>query len=302
MTGGQVQQFASNRMTDEQAGQMVQQSLKAKGAEATAKFDEVKKLLNIDPKTYMTPEQINEAVAQKVKFYKDMGGDTPKVVQALADARRAYSTQGNSLLSRITNANPEDVVTIIERKTPLAQLRQFNTVVPEPARRQIQSNLLQKILTESSDAQSGTLDQRALAKALKRLGPERGKLIFGNQWNALNEGSALLNKIAPLASNQTGGLGKMHTMRTLIEVGGVAGAALGLSHGAYTAAVAVGGPMLAMRLVSSALAHPEASAMVLKVLRGAAVSSTRAIPYGVDALAIQPAANYRDALIQAPAQ
>jgi hypothetical protein len=293
MTTRQVEQLSGTRMADEQAGQAVHQALQktagGRTADITAKYDEVKKLLGIDPKTFMTPEQIDEAVAKKVKFYKDMGGGNPKVVQALADARRAAATPQSAAAKKLLAAAPEDVVSTVQRKMTLAQLREFNQVVPEPARRQVQRNLLENLLNQAADPQSGVLDQRALAKALKTLGPQRGQIIFGQQWNALNEGSALLNKIAPMASNQTGGLGMMHAMRLLIEVGAVAGSALALSGHVAAGAAAVAGPTSAMRMVSLALAHPETSAMILKVLRGAAVSSTRAIPYGVDALAINPA-------------
>jgi hypothetical protein len=248
----------------------------------------------------MTPEQIDEAVAKKVKFYKDMGGGDPAVIAKLAEARRAAASPKSAMAERLLKTPPEEIVTTVQRKMTLAQLREFNQVMPEPARRQVQRNLLEKMLTESADPQSGTLDQRALAVALKRLGTQRGQLIYGQQWNALKEGSALLNKIAPMASNQTGGLGKMHAMRLIIEAGAVAGSALAFSGHVAAGAAAVAGPTAAMRMISLALAHPETSAMMLKVLRGAAVSSTRAIPYGVDALAINPA-DY-PAPRQAPAQ
>lgn len=298
MTGKVMNQLSPSRMADEQAGQAVQSALKKHTGDVTAKYDEVKKLLGIDSKTFMTPEQINEAVAKKTQFYKDMGGGTPAVVQKLAEARRAAAAPESAIVKRLQGASPEEIVTMVQRKMTLAQLRQFNKVVPEQARRQVQANVLQKMLSEAADAQSGTLDQRALAVAIKRMGPEKGKLIFGPQYQALTEGSALLNRIAPMATNQTGGLGKMHTMRTLLEIGSVAGTALGLSGHAYAAAAAVGGPMLAMRAISLALTHPETSAMMLKVLRGAAVTGARAIPYGVDAALISPADIHQDQAAQ----
>jgi hypothetical protein len=293
MMTGQLEQLSPTRLADEQAGQTVHQALQktagGRTADINTKYDEVKKLLGVDPKTYMTPEQIDEAVAKKVKFYKDMGGGSPKVVQALAEARRAAASPKSAMAERLLKTPPEEVVSTVQRKMTLAQLREFNQVVPEPARRQVQANLLEKMLSESSDPQSGVLDQRVLAKALKRLGTQRGEIIFGNQWKALNEGSALLNKIAPMASNQTGGLGKMHAMRMLIEAGAVAGSALAFSGHAAAGAAAVAGPTAAMRMISLALAHPETSAMMLKILRGITVTGARSIPYGVDALAINPA-------------
>jgi hypothetical protein len=305
MTTQQVNRLSPDRMADEQAGQAVQQSLKktagARTSDINTKYDEVKKLLGVDPKTFMTPEQIDEAVAKKVQFYKDMNGGTPPVIGKLAEARRAAATPESALVKKLLAANPEDIVTIIERKTPLAQLREFNQVVPEPARRQVQANLLEKMLSESADPQSGVLDQRALAKALKRLNPRRGRLIFGQQYQALEEGSALLNRIAPMASNQTGGLGKMHAMRMLIELGAVAGGALAFNGHVAAGAAAVAGPTAAMRMISLALAHPESSAAMLKILRGAAMTGARSVPYAADALINEPA-TYRDTYVQAPTQ
>jgi hypothetical protein len=207
------------------------------------------------------------------------------------------------------NASPEEVVSMVQRKMTLAQLRQYNAMVPEPARRQVQANLLQKILNESADPQSGVLNQRSLAVALKRLGPQKGQLIFGQQYAALEEGSALLNKIAPLSANQTGGLGKMHTMRLLIQAGEAAHTLLlapilavaGHPTAAAVAAVAPLGEVAAMRFISLALAHPQSSAAMLKILRGVAMTGARSVPYAADALINEPA-TYRDTLIQAPTQ
>jgi hypothetical protein len=293
MTARQVEQLAPGRMADEQAGQAVHQALQktagGRTADINTKYAEVKKLLGVDPGKFMSPEDINAAVAERVKFYKDMGGGTPPVIAKLAEARRAAAVPESAMAKKLLAAAPEDVVSTVQRKMTLAQLREFNQVVPEPARRQVQRNLLENLLNKAADPQSGVLDQRALAKALKDLGRQRGQIIFGNQWNALNEGSALLNKIAPMAANQTGGLGKMHAMRMLIELGAVAGSALALSGHVATGAAAVAGPTAAMRAISVALAHPQTSAMMLKILRGAAMTGARSIPYGVDALAISPA-------------
>lgn len=303
MTTRQVEQLSANRMADEQAGQAVHQALKktagGRTADINTKYAEVKKLLGVDPHTFMSPEQINEAVAKKVQFYKDLGGDTHPVVRALAEARRAAATPESAAAKKLLAAAPEDVVSTVQRKMTLAQLREFNQIVPEPARRQVQANLLSNLLSQASDAQSGVLDQRALAKALKTLGTQRGQIIFGPQWNALNEGSALLNRIAPMAANQTGGLGKMHAMRMLIELGAVAGSALAFSGHVATGAAAIAGPTAAMRAISVALAHPQTSAMMLKILRGAAVTGARSVPYAADALINQPA-TYRDTYVQAP--
>jgi hypothetical protein len=283
MTAQQLAQLSPNRMADEQAGHAVHQALQKTAGGRTGE----------------SPEQINEAVAKKVAFYKDLGGGTPPVVKALTEARRAAATPESAAAKKLLAAAPEDVVSTVQRKMTLAQLREFNQIVPEPARRQVQANLLSNLLNQASDAQSGALDQRALAVALKKLGTQRGQIIFGPQWNALNEGSALLNRIAPMASNQTGGLGKMHAMRMLIELGAVAGSALAFSGHVATGAAAVAGPTAAMRMISLALAHPQTSAMMLKILQGAAVTGARAVPYAADALINQPA-TYRDTFVQAP--
>lgn len=332
LTADQVAQFGAGQMNDHQTGQMVQQSLRGHATppsipasqQLATSFDDVKRLLGIDPKTFMTPAQLDEAVAKKVAFYKQMGGETPEVAQRLTDARRAFAAQSKlaqtekaagkvaantprgKLVTSLLKSSPEQIVQQVQSGLDLAQLREFNALVPEPARRQVQANLLQNLLNKASDPQTGTLDQRALAKGLKDLGEQRGALIFGKQWKALKEGSALLNKIAPLSTNQTGGLGKMHTMRLLIQAGEAAHtlllapvfAATGHSTLAAAAALAPAGEVGAMRFISLALAHPQTSAAMLKILRGLAVTGARAIPYGVDAALLSPA----DVHTQAPAQ
>ena len=291
MMDKQLEALSKSRLSNEETGKAVQKIVadnrKALLKQEGSKYDEVKQLLGVDSKTFMTPEQIDSAVAKKIEFYKQMGGGTPDVVSKLQAARNFTRTSRQNVesqvIGRLMQKSPEMVGEYLQ-KASLADLREFNQLMPPQVRQQAAANVLQRIITTASDAQSKQLNQRAFATGLKQLGEGRGRLIFGNQYNAIREGSELLNRIAPMAG-AGGGLGQMHTVRTLLEVGGVAGAALGLSGHAYVAAAAVGGPILAMRLIATALTHPQASAAVLKFMRAAAVTTTRAVPYAVNELA-----------------
>lgn len=289
MMDKQLDALSKNRLSDEQTGNAVQKvvedSRKAVQKQEGSKYDEVKRLLGVDPKTFMSPEQIDSAVGKKIEFYKQMGGGTPEVVGKLEQARNFTRSSRNDVerkvMDRLMRKDPEMVGQYL-RKASLSNLREFNAHMPDPVRQQAAANVLQSMITGASDAQTNQLNQRAFAVALKDLGEGRGRLIFGNQYHAIREGSALLDRIAPMGG-AGGGLGQMHRVRQLLEIGGVAGAALGFSGHAYAAAAAVGGPVLAMRFIATALTHPQASAAVLKAMRAAAVVTTRAVPYGVDA-------------------
>ncbi|HEY1413004.1 MAG TPA: hypothetical protein VGF36_12735, partial [Rhodopila sp.] len=131
--------------------------------------------------------------------------------------------------------------------------------------------------------------QAKLAQNLKKLGEGRGRLIFGAQYPAVREGSELLNRIAPLGGKEGGGMGKMHQLRFAGELAAAAGsiAALSFGHG-IAAATTLGGTMGAIRIITGALTNPATSSAALKILRVAAATSARAVPYGVDAVINQP--------------
>jgi hypothetical protein len=305
MMDKQLESLSTNRLSDEETGKAVQKivadSRKNLVSQESAKYDEVKQLLGVDPKTFMTPEQIDSAVAKKIEFYKQMGGGTPDVVSKLQSARNFTRTSRSDVetkvMDRLMRKEPEMMGGYL-RKASLANLREFNHLMPGPVRQQAAANVLQNIITQATDAQTKQINQRVFATALKDLGEGRGRLIFGAQYPAIREGSELLNRIAPMAGSG-GAMSAMHTVRQLIEVGSVAAAAIGFSGHAYAAAAAVGGPVLAMRFIATALTHPQASAAVLKALRMTAAGTARSIPYAVDELA---APDYKSTYLQAPTQ
>jgi hypothetical protein len=305
MMDKQLDSLSTNRLSDEETGKAVQKivadSRKALTTQESTKYDEVKRLLGVDPKTFMTPEQIDSAVEKKIDFYKQMGGGTPDVVGKLQAARNFTRTSRadveTKVMDRLMRKEPELMGDYL-RKSSLANLREFNKLMPGPVRQQAAANVLQNIITQATDAQTKQINQRVFAGALKDLGEGRGRLIFGAQYPAIREGSELLNRIAPMAGSG-GAMSAMHTVRQLIEVGSVAAAAIGFSGHAYSAAAAVGGPVLAMRFIATALTHPQASAAVLKALRMTAAGTFRSVPYAVNAIA---APNYKDTYLQAPTQ
>jgi hypothetical protein len=303
MMDKQLNSLSTNRLSDEETGKAVQKivadSRKALTAQESTKYDEVKQLLGVDPKTFMTPEQIDSAVEKKIAFYKQMGGGTPDVVGKLQAARNFTRTSRadveTKVMDRLMRKEPELMGEYL-RKSSLANLREFNKLMPGPVRQQAAANVLQSIITGATDAQTKQINQRVFATALKDLGEGRGRLIFGAQYPAIREGSELLNRIAPMAGSG-GAMSAMHTVRQLIEVGSVAAAAIGFSGHAYSAAAAVGGPVLAMRFIATALTHPQASAAVLKALRATAAGTFRSVPYAVNAIA---APDHKSTYLQAP--
>jgi len=402
--------------TEEVAGKAAQKAVagsrEAMTAKETANYDEVKKLLGVNPKTFITPEQIDAAIAKKIEFYKQMGGGEPPVVAKLREARgfTRNARQGgeSKLMDRLLHTPPETVGRYLQTRAPLADLREFGRVMPkevqqqvgqtmlkrmakestdaagqvsgkklaaqlaklgeergpliygadrwkqmttaaerlrtleetlpqarkafqselmrqvatskdpeavaalfeganvldirslhaampEPMRQQVSANVLEGIVRRSADPQTGRLGARSIAGSLEELGEGKGRLIFGKQYEAILEGSRLMDRMKAPGGE---GLGQMHAVHNASAIAAAAGSIAAMRFGyGMEAAAGLAGAYGAVRVITGALTNPATAAMALKILRMAAAGTLRSVPYAVDQLA---APNYKDTYLQAP--
>jgi hypothetical protein len=213
---------------------------------------------------------------------------------SLPQAREAFRTD---LMQKIVNSGQPEAVAALFEKASIGDIRALHSALPEPMRRQVSAQVLQGIVERATDPQTKHLGARSIASSIQDLGQGRGRLLFGKQYDAVMEGSRLMDRMKAPGGEA---MGQMH----LLMKAGAAVAAIGsvaafeLGHG-MTQMALLGGGMGAVRVVTAALLNPATTAQTLKILRMVAATGARAVPYAVDA-AIDPAPSYKDTLVSPP--
>lgn len=284
--------ISQRTLTPEETGKAVQKAISDFKGQATRdineKYDAVRQMLGKKPGEYMSPEDFDRAIAaEEKKTILDPSGKpipsaTAKAARTkLEEARRAVS-QANQradeeILGKILQTQKPELISSYVATAGLQDLRRLNAVLPPDVKQDISRNVLQDMITRARDPQTGTIAARDIASSLKKLGEGRARLIFGKQYEAVRDASALLNRINQSAQQSM--IGRMHTARVMqgaqIAILGLAG--LGGHFGA--AAEVLGGELGFSWALAKTLTDPKKTAAALKILRLAAVSAARGIPY-----------------------
>ena len=205
------------------------------------------------------------------------------------------------------------------------QLHTLMTELPPQVREAAARNTLEHFISPAREPEKFGTDEldpiklsESLNEALKKLGPDRGRAVFGKAYDNLVQISARLRQVGFSESEM---MGKMHTAGIITGVfGAVTGATTGaLIHGAPGAAlgllagsgISLGGSVGLAKLTGYVLTHPEGSYQVLRGLRLLQLSIARGEPFVVNQIfgsspAIYPEPDITDELrqfqIQGPPQ
>lgn len=285
----QLNALSSRGLSPEEMGKQVQQTIKKAEADAIQSqnaYGEVKTLLGLKPTA--TKQEIEAALeaGEKPSSILDANGrpipgrSMSAARSKLAQASKMFADEQNrvqtDIVGKILSTQKPEIIGTYFEKAGLNELRQLQTTLPQPVKQDVARNVLENMISRSSDAQSDQVGARKLAVGLKQMGEGRGRLIFGQQYDAIREASALMNRIAAPPSNTI--MGRMHAARMLgsaaVALGGLFGFG-GLEH----AVTAVGGEALFSRMLSLALTHPGTTAGALKILRATAVTAARGTAY-----------------------
>ena len=218
---GNVQSFLDARrmglsptgVTAEQAGQGVQKSIEDLQLESQRqigeKFDRVRALLGKPPGTHMTPEEFDRGVAElgKSKILGPTGApiSSSSAAQAaargrLGEARSFYQSEQQrfhdvTIFGQILKTQKPELIGGMYEKAGLEQLRTLDRSLPTPVKRNIARNVFDNMINRAKDAQTGAINTKSLATSMKNLGEERGRIIFGNQYERILESSKVIDRI-----------------------------------------------------------------------------------------------------------
>lgn len=304
--GKQLDALSSQNLTSEQAGEAVQKAIREAKSKSDAlvgsKFDQARTILGKKPGEYLTAEDFDKAIAASEKPGSILGPDGKPIKsfaigdrarKALAEARSTYQQENSrfdqEILGKVLQTQKPEIIGGFFEKAGLDDLRALKTVLPPEVQQNAARNVLDNIITRSADPQSGQINARNFATSVKKLGEGRGRLIFGQQYDSVLEAGKLLGRIN--AGSGSSMVGRMHTARVMAGAAAALGGLFGLG-GLEGAVKGLATEVAFSRMLSIALTKPQLTGAALNILRGAAVSAARGIPYGVDALTSTSPGNY----------
>jgi hypothetical protein len=124
-----------------------------------------------------------------------------------AQVRARRSNFDLDLYKRILQTDkPEQVVGLVQ-KAGLHELRQLNAALTPEMQQGLRRNVLQNLIDRSRDPQTGVVDAKKYARYLQELGPERGRIIFGDRYDQVANSSQVLDRINEAAKAQTERIG-----------------------------------------------------------------------------------------------
>lgn len=219
----------------------------------------------------------------------DRVNEAARVQRAAVSGRSSRYDAG--LLKQIITTNDPLLISGYLAKAGPDELRTLMRDLPPETRQAAARNTLEHFITPArapQNMESGELDPKQLAESLnenlKKLGPARGRAIFGKNYDNIVDASAMLQTIG---YSESGMMGKMH-MAGLItgtfgSIGAAGGAVLRGAPGAALGAVAGGAGALASTVPLAKsfawmLTSPNFSEYMVRNLRDLTAAVVRGVP------------------------
>jgi hypothetical protein len=177
----QLKMISPQSLNREQSGLLVQGELSAlkRQSEATvdSKFNEVRQALGKDADAHYTPEEFDKLVAEH-----------PEAKAKLEEARLLYKQElerfSPPILQKVlTTTKPEDIADIMAT-AGIEDLRILNRFVSPQTQKAAARELMESMIYKATD-RNGVVDPKSLATSFKNLQEDRGRLIFGTQYDTL---------------------------------------------------------------------------------------------------------------------
>jgi hypothetical protein len=194
----------------------------------------------------------------------------------------------------VESENPEFIASLLGGKTiGLQQTRDLFKALPEKVYDPVRRGLLNDAVTKATEPRTGAFNEGKFATYIDRLGDEKGKIIFGQNWKNIKELVDIIGKInGPVGLAGGGGAAlqnigivkRLATVAVSLPASAIAlGAGTGhleaglMGAGILGAADAAGlaGTLAGARTVAWAMVNPAKATAMLKVARAIA----RGLPY-----------------------
>jgi hypothetical protein len=185
------------------------------------------------------------------------------------------------LITSILDSKSPEMISSYVRKGGLQELRDMNALLSEPRKRVMQTQVVRDLLKESVDTEKGQLVPTKFAQRFRELGEDRGRVIFGENYDSLNNLSNLLSRIG--TKRGIGGM-SLHNW-TYLAAGPSALMALATGHPGIAAgsATVLTAETVFMRKLAKAITNPAKSARVVSYLRAGLHGAPYAV-YGLSKL------------------
>ncbi len=187
-----------------------------------------------------------------------------------------------SLVKKIVETKkPEAIATLLRgNNVGLQETKDLFSVLPTKFHDPVRRQFLQDALRQSIDPKSEVLNEARFANLIDKIGDERGKVIFGSNWNNIKELTEILGRInGPVGLGAGGGasLQNIGIVKRIADVGmnipaDVAGylttAGIALGKGKPLDAVySLAGEMASYKTIAWAMVNPRAATKMLTVAR-----------------------------------
>jgi hypothetical protein len=192
---------------------------------------------------------------------------------------------------------PEIIATLLRGKSIGNQeLRDLFTVMPKELHPLVQQQMLVDTMRQSTDSVSKVFDEGKFAKAIGNIGEERGKIIFGSNWNNIQQLAKVLERVNGPTGLGGGGaaLQNMQVIRAIVASAYLL--PLGLATGGHIegGAITLAGQYIGLRAMANLFTHPELAAKMIKALR----VGGRVAPYAANLGANEAGLNNTRAKVQ----
>lgn len=180
--------------------------------------------------------------------------------------REMHRVFEQNLITKIMESKNPEVIASYLRTGGLQELRDLNALLSDPQRRVVQSQILKDSMMRSTENGAKPMEPQKLAKDIHDLGEERGRLIFGKNYDSIRQVADLMTKIK--SSSAGGGASALHNWAYL-SAAPTAGMAVATGHPGTAAAVAAttGAETVFMRKLAKAMTNPAKSARMVHYLR-----------------------------------
>jgi hypothetical protein len=182
----------------------------------------------------------------------------------------------------VETKKPEAIATLIRNKNMgIQETRDLFSILPKDLHQPVQRQIIVDTMRQSTNNISKSFNERKFAETISNIGDERGKIIFGSNWNNIKEVTSVMERINGPVGIQGGSGAALQNAamikNIIVTSAETAAIPLGLigAHHPIGAVISFGGEWVSLRGLASALTNPATTAKILK----AAQVGARALPY-----------------------
>ena len=171
----------------------------------------------------------------------------------------------------VKTKKPEAIAMFVRNKNMgIQETRDLFTVLPKELHQPVQRQIILDTMRQSTNNVSKTFNERKFADTIGSIGDERGKIIFGKNWDNIKELANVMERINGPVGMQGGSGASLQNAamikNMIVTSAETAALPLGLAsaHHPIGAVVSFGGEWVTLQGLASALTNPQVAEKILK--------------------------------------